>query len=229
MSLRAGGYPNVRTIYFMETEIGKRYGRLIVTNYLGRFPNGKFLKHKVSVICDCGISKNIWLNNLRTGHTTSCGCYRHEVELQPISHGLRWHPLYSVWCGLKRRCYNKNDPSYKRYGAKGIKMCNEWKNDVISFYEWAIANGWQKRLEIDRYPDKFGNYEPNNCRIATSKQNNNNRTNNRFIQYNGQSKTISEWSDIIGLSYSIIQNRVLRYKWDIHEAFTTPVRKKIKK
>lgn len=85
-------------------------------------------------------------------------------------------PLYSIWCGIKTRCYNAKAANYKYYGAKGIVMCDEWKNDFMVFYKWAINNGWQPGLTIDRYPNGKGNYEPSNCRIATMKQQAGNRS-----------------------------------------------------
>lgn len=85
-------------------------------------------------------------------------------------------PLYAVWCGIKSRCYNPNTANYKYYGAKGIVMCDEWKNDFKAFYNWAIDNGWQLGLTIDRHPNQKGNYEPSNCRIATMKEQSANRS-----------------------------------------------------
>lgn len=84
-------------------------------------------------------------------------------------------PLYQVWSGIKSRCYNPKTANYKYYGAKGIGMCEEWRNDFMSFYNWCLANGWQKGLTIDRYPNDKGNYEPGNCRIATMQQQCDNR------------------------------------------------------
>lgn len=84
-------------------------------------------------------------------------------------------PLYTIWCGIKSRCYNPNTANYKYYGAKGITMCREWKNNFIAFYNWAISNGWKKGLSVDRFPNNKGNYKPSNCRLATMKQQANNR------------------------------------------------------
>ena len=89
-------------------------------------------------------------------------------------HGKSKHPLHRVWSGAKSRCYNKKDYHFKWYGALGIIMCEEWKNDFKAFYDFAIANGWEKGLEIDRR-DNDGNYEPLNIRFVTHKENSNNR------------------------------------------------------
>ena len=84
-------------------------------------------------------------------------------------------PLYSVWAGIKTRCYNKKAANYKYYGAKGVIMCDEWKANFMPFYKWCLDNGWQKGLTIDRYPNDNGNYEPANCRLATMQEQCNNR------------------------------------------------------
>jgi hypothetical protein len=85
-------------------------------------------------------------------------------------------PLYTIWCGIKSRCYNKNAANYKYYGAKGIIMCEEWLNDFKAFYNWALNKGWRKGLSVDRYPNNAGNYEPDNCRLATMKEQASNKT-----------------------------------------------------
>lgn len=79
-------------------------------------------------------------------------------------------PLYTIWCGIKSRCYNPKTANYKYYGAKGIIVGEEWKNDFKAFYTWAIGKGWKPGLTIDRHPNRIGNYEPTNCRLATWKE-----------------------------------------------------------
>ena len=81
-------------------------------------------------------------------------------------HGLSHTRLYSIWCGMKKRCYSEKSINYKYYGARGVKICDEWKNDFKSFYDWAMDNGYKDDLTIDRI-NPFKNYEPSNCRWAT--------------------------------------------------------------
>lgn len=94
-------------------------------------------------------------------------------------HGLYYHPLYSVWRGMKTRCYNKNAKEYKNWGARGIIVCNEWLNNPKAFIEWAISNGYKKGLQIDR-PNNNGNYNPSNCRFTTNAENCRNKRNNKL-------------------------------------------------
>ena len=113
--------------------------------------------------------------------------------------------LKQTLINMKQRSYNPNATSYQYYGGKGISICKEWLNN-LTFYEWALNNGYQDDLSIDR-KDVNGNYEPNNCRWATDIEQANNRTNNIFIESNGETKTTSQWSQETGISREAIKNR----------------------
>ena len=142
-------------------------------------------------------------------------------------HGLRYHPLYSILRNIKSRCYNANNPSYKDYGGRGIIVCDEWKNNVNAFYNWAITNGYKKGLTLDR-KNNNGNYEPSNCQWATRFQQANNKRSNHYIVYNGERHTLKEWSTILGISNFTLRSRLCVYNWTIERAFTTPVKKRNK-
>ena len=124
---------------------------------------------------------------------------------------------------MKTRCCNQKGRRYKDYGGRGIRICDEWKNDFTSFYNWSIANGQKENLTLDRI-NVNGNYEPSNCRWVDWKKQQNNRRNNFIIEYNKTKHTLQEWSEIlpINMSSSILRYRILN-GWSIEKAFTTPV------
>lgn len=143
----------------------------------------------------------------------------------PITHGLSKHPLYRVWRGIKLRCYIKSATGYDNYGGRGVRMCEEWRNDFKAFYDWCISNGWKHGLDIDK--DIKGNsflYSPETCLIVTNKQNCNKRKSNRILSFNGKKQTISEWSDEIGISRNTIRMRINKHGWSIEDALTTKPR-----
>ena len=158
---------------------GKRFGRLKVIKYYGSNKNGRALW---LCQCDCGNTKVVLGNSLLSKLTFSCGCYNKEYSKELHSkHNMSSSKLYKVWGGMKTRCYNKNFIYYCNYGGRGIKVCDEWKNDFSKFYKWAINNGYKEGLTIDRI-NNDGNYEPNNCRWVTrAEQNRNKRYSKRKV------------------------------------------------
>ena len=122
-------------------------------------------------------------------------------------HGMRHTRLYNIWRSMNQRCYNPNCRNYNRYGGRGIRVCDEWKNDFSVFAEWAFANGYADNLSIDR-KEVNGNYEPSNCRWATAKKQANNRRSNRFVECNGVSHTLGDWSEITGIKIATIWARL---------------------
>lgn len=143
-------------------------------------------------------------------------------------HNMRKTSLYSRWVGMKGRCYNPNNQKYKNYGARGVAMCDEWKDSFISFWKWATENGYQENLSLDRI-NVNGNYEPSNCRWTDMFTQENNRTNNRSVWYNGRVYTLTELSKISKVSYKTLHLRLFHYKWDVETAVTKPSRIKKKK
>lgn len=142
-------------------------------------------------------------------------------------HGLRHTRLFSIWSNMLTRCTNCNADSYKWYGAKGITVCDEWRNDFKSFYDWAMANGYSDNLTIDRIDNSKG-YYPDNCHWSTEKTQANNRTSNHLITIGGVTKTLTEWCDIYSINYRTVQDRLKR-GWTEYRALTTPVDHRFRK
>ena len=200
---------------------GERYGRLLVLEHYGKDHRGK---HLWKCVCDCGNEVVVRGEYLKSGHTKSCGC--NKSISHTITHGKSKSRLYKIWVGMKERCYNPNRNSYCWYGAKGICVCDEW-DDFENFYDWSMNNGYSDELTIDRI-DSNGNYCPENCRWSTDREQANNRSTNRIIEYNGESHTLEEWSRITGIASNTIRMRLDEYKWDVEKSLTKSTTKENK-
>ena len=127
---------------------------------------------------------------------------------------------------MKSRCYNCNVSSYKNYGARGIRICDEWLNDFINFYEWSVNNGYNDKLTLDRI-DVNGNYEPSNCRWSTNKAQCNNTRSNVLITIGDTTKTLANWCDFYNINYKTVRDRIKR-NWSIERALSEPVHTKFR-
>ncbi len=188
--------------------IGKRFGRLVVAE---RSTNDKDGNARWTCICDCGNNTTVLAKSLRGGRTRSCGCLLSESSKTRMTelltkHGRSGTKLYCVYRSMIERCTKPQHKSFHNYGARGISVCDEWTNDRIAFFEWAVDNGYREGLTLDRI-DNDGNYEPSNCRWVTQKENSNNTRKNVRFSFGGETHTISEWANITGLSYSKIYQR----------------------
>ena len=120
---------------------------------------------------------------------------------------------------MKTRCYNPKSKAYKYYGARGIVMCDEWKNDFKTFYKWCVSHGYQEGLTIERI-NYDGNYEPSNCKFIPSQEQQRNKCTTISITYNGKTKCLAEWCRILGLNYDRTISRI-HNGWSVEEAFTS--------
>lgn len=128
-------------------------------------------------VCDCGNHTVVSSSQLVSLRTRSCGCLVREKHFRKYPPNLTESRLFRIWNGMKQRCRDVNAINYKHYGGKGIRVCDEWRENFQTFYDWAMANGYRDDLTIDRIDPKK-NYEPSNCRWATMKEQQNNRSNN---------------------------------------------------
>lgn len=201
---------------------GMKFGRLTV---ISRAENGKNWKVRWNCHCDCGNDVTVYASHLMNGHTQSCGCYNKDIIRSRNKENRKYKycntRIYDCWKDMLRRCYNNDDEKYHTYYEKGITVCEEW-HDFKIFQEWALNNGYQDNLTIDRI-DNNGNYCPENCRWTTLKIQANNTSRNRKIEYQGEIKTLAQWCDQFNLPYKIIENRINRYNWAINEAFEIPI------
>lgn len=132
--------------------------------------------------------------------------------------------LYRIYISMVVRCNRPEHPTYKHYGARGIKVCDEWLKDNLSFYRWAMSNGYRDDLTLDRI-DTNGNYAPDNCRWATWITQNNNLRTNRYLEARGERHTLAQWSRISGLMPRTIANRI-RNGWSVEDSIFVPLRGK---
>lgn len=180
---------------------GMKFGRLTVIDFA--FTKGEFRKTQRywNCICDCGNKVVKTTCQISKGYIQSCGCLQVDYangNKNNYKHGKRKTRLYTIWINMNSRCSNKNNPNYKNYGGRGISVCDEWKSDFLSFYNWANENGYSKDLSIDRI-DNNGVYDPNNCRWATYKTQANNSRQCKFVTIDGETKNIVGWLEYYGI------------------------------
>lgn len=188
--------------------VNQKFGRLTALYKL----HNNHTKYAVWLcVCDCGNLKEVKSDALRTGNTKSCGCLNIDIHSR---HKLSRSRIYYIWCHIKARCTNKNNKDYQNYGARGITICDSWTTDFLTFHDWTINNGYQDNLTIDRI-NVDGNYEPENCRWATLKEQCRNKRNNRNITINGETHCLKEWCEILNLNYNTARTRLYHLKWPI--------------
>jgi hypothetical protein len=200
----------------IEIKSGQKFGKLTVVSFHHKkervYGNKKRTFCYYLCKCDCGnetiVAKDFLIR--KKNPTKSCGCVsKNFLRSLTTTHGKSNTRLFRIWAHIKDRCFNVNNDAYKNYGARGIIICSEWKNNFMSFYDWAIANGYNEVLTIDR-KNNNGNYEPSNCRWISVKGQHRNTRRNTFLCYNGEKKCVSEWAEILGISKETLYSRIKR-------------------
>lgn len=201
---------------------GKKFGRLSVIKENGL---NKYDKMTWLCKCDCGNKKIVLGTELINGNVRSCGCLLSETRIKnniargnlngaSSSDNPSIRRLASIYSGMKNRCLNTNEADYKHYGGRGIEICENWLDEKYgfdNFYNWAIENGYSNELTIDRI-DVDGNYEPNNCRWATRKEQGINKRDSIYLTFEGETKHISEWAEMYGVSTGTLRGRYYKNK-----------------
>lgn len=190
---------------YFAVKIGSTFGSLTVLDIRSVVRGITSPRKEVQLLCKCGFcGSEKWYpkSNVVNGKTKSCGCSKSKIK-----HG-DWHTrLYGIWSGMKRRCYVTTCKMYQYYGARGVKVCDQWKNDYLVFKEWALTNGYSDKLTIDRI-DADGDYCPENCRWSTYLTQENNKRNNHYVEYQGVMYTVSELARKAGISSSMLNGRL---------------------
>lgn len=198
----------------ITVSVGQRFGRLVV---MGEAPsrNGQ----RVKVRCDCSATKEVYLYNIQSKRTVSCGCHRVAKACASLTkHGMNRTPEYVAWGQMLRRCYARNLRCWGNYGGRGIKVCDEWRADFAAFFSH-VGPRPSSAHSLDRI-NNDGDYEPGNVRWATRAQQSRNRRASRFIEFNGERLTLGEWAKRIGIDQAGLAWRLKR--WDFNKAMTAP-------
>lgn len=199
---------------------GNKYDRLLVLDFIGIGNDGKA---RWDCVCDCGRHITMSGSILKKDRSHSCPhCKNVSFWSRKETHRESKTRLYSIYYNMRKRCENDNAVNYDNYGGRGITVCELWRSSYEAFSNWAHENGYTDELTLDRI-DSNGNYCPENCRWVTYKEQGlNTRANNR-ITFNGETMTLTEWADKIGIKRSTLCTRLKTYGWPVERALTEPV------
>lgn len=213
----------------IAVSVGQVYGKYTVIREAARRKNseGQYVIRAFLCVCECGVQKEVLLYSLRHHRSTSCGCdSRERAILARLTHGeskrteQKSSATYNTWSGMVNRCTNVRNKDYKRYGARGIRVCDRWRK-----FENFKADMGERPVgtTIDRINNN-GDYSPQNCRWATIKQQNRNTRVTRFLTYKGERRPLPEWAEIVGIKYVTLLGRLNVLHWSVEKALTTKVR-----
>lgn len=198
---------------------GQKFNHLTVIEHAGRNHIGK---HIYLCKCDCGNTAILRGEDIKSGNTKSCGCVRRQMTIDKnFKHGFAHTPMYNVWAGMKERCSRKGNRSYKNYGERGITVSNDWL-DYKNFHRDMVAT-YRDGLTLERVDNEKG-YSKENCIWANRETQGNNTRRNHFIEYNGETLTISKMARKHNAKPYIVQKRIYT-GWSVEKALTTPITK----
>jgi hypothetical protein len=196
---------------------GQKFGLLKVVEEAGRSNAGKVLWR---CVCQCGNEVTVVGGDLRSGRTASCGCGIVKATVaRSRTHGQSGTRLYRIWCAMVTRTTNPNSERYADYGGRGITMCPEWRTSFEAFVR-DMGSTYADGLTIDRI-DVNGNYEPGNCRWATYAEQSRNTRRSRRLTFRGQTKTVAEWNELLGLKPGVVLSRIDECGWSVDRALST--------
>lgn len=173
-------------------------------------------------VCDCG---EIVFTQISHGSRECRKCAYERLAKERITHGEtdnklgKISRLYRIWTGIKTRCNNANNHSYKEYGSRGISICDEWNSSYENFKKWALDNGYTEEFEIERI-DVNGNYEPLNCKWISHVEQMKNTRRCRNITIDGHTRIFSEWLKIIGMQKSNVYKNAKNQNMSVEEYLT---------
>ena len=185
-------------------QLGQKFNKLTIIELTIITSNSK--TSIVKVKCDCGVEKEIKLENFR--NTQSCGCLYRETRRTSKNkkHGYRNEPEYYIWRSMIQRCHNSKRKDFHRYGGRGIEVCPEWQQSFEKFISY-VGDRPSNKHQIDRIDNTKG-YEPGNVRWVTATTQMRNKTNNKIIEYQGQRKSVAQWAEDLNISRHMIYNRL---------------------
>lgn len=189
-----------------EDLTGQQFGNWTVLAKAGLYKNTR--NYTYLCRCSCGVEKTVVGTTLYRGKSKSCGCLRDSLARERTkTHGMRKTSVYNIWSGMKSRCFDERCSSFQKYGGRGVTVCERWL-DFENFY--ADMGDRPKGMSLDRFPDVNGNYEPSNCRWATSQEQANNRRDTLLVTFKGETKSLTLWCRELNVKYTTVRARMLR-------------------
>lgn len=200
----------------VSSHVGEKYGRLTVVGpgIPGhRNPRGRKVPRQYECRCECGKEVLVPIHRLRSGNTKSCGCITKTLN------GLSYKPEYKVWVEMHRRCSSPSHKRYSEWGGRGIKVCPEWASFETFLKD--MGSRPSSKHSIERADNELG-YSKSNCYWATPDDQNNNKSNNRYLTLNGVTKSMALWCKELGVPYSRVRSRVYLQGMSDEDALLLP-------